>query len=381
MLGYIAYPNVGPARCALGKRRGLGGHRITSPSCARATRRASLRMSPSRPFVIACARHCHRTAVPQEQSIGVGIARHHCIHPHARRLAVSACPEIMEVRRNASWLAMATAILIGVAAMQIPRRVPRRHGALLVASGSSPSRSSGAHEKLIELLRLQRDRVCGPRDRSASSSRSPGRSSRYGQEFPMVLGRGFHLAAADFLDRSIPRDAQAARFRRRTSSSPSRRTRIASRSTPGPRASTAPTLEQRLQTWCLLYQLNHRDMRVFLDDENVRVYDDRAADARTLVTASTLMRSDPTCTSPPSSPHTTSAAELGRRAARRCRRSSRRSSSSTTLRRDDTGRGRRALRAARSAHPRRASRTQPAASAARWSPDSAKRSNPARTSS
>ena len=31
-------------------------------------------------------------------------------------------------------------------------------------------------------------------------------------------------------------------------------------------------LEQRLQTWCFLYQLQHRDMRVFRDDEHVRVY-------------------------------------------------------------------------------------------------------------
>jgi hypothetical protein len=43
-------------------------------------------------------------------------------------------------------------------------------------------------------------------------------------------------------------------------------------------------LENRLQTWCFLYQLSHNDMRVFLEDENIRVYmirhDPAASEAR-----------------------------------------------------------------------------------------------------
>jgi hypothetical protein len=31
-------------------------------------------------------------------------------------------------------------------------------------------------------------------------------------------------------------------------------------------------IERRLQTWCDLYRLSHADMRIYRDDENVRVY-------------------------------------------------------------------------------------------------------------
>jgi hypothetical protein len=93
----------------------------------------------------------------------------------------------------------------------------------------------------------------------------------YGQEFPMVLGRGFHLAAVEFLDRFDPEAEQL--------EIPTRYVFIAVEKTPHRfQINTWATqfsradIEQRLQTWCFLYQLNHRDMRVFMDDENVRVY-------------------------------------------------------------------------------------------------------------
>jgi hypothetical protein len=93
----------------------------------------------------------------------------------------------------------------------------------------------------------------------------------YGQEFPMVLGKGFHLAAADFLDRYDPEQQRL--------DIPTRYIFIAVEKTPHSfqintwkAKFSRDDLERRLQTWCFLYQLNHRDMRVFLEDEHVRVY-------------------------------------------------------------------------------------------------------------
>jgi hypothetical protein len=100
----------------------------------------------------------------------------------------------------------------------------------------------------------------------------------YGQEFPMVLGKGFHLAAADFLDRFDPEDA---RLR-----IPTKYVFIVVEKQPhrfeinswAARFSRSD-LERRLQTWCFLYQLKHRNIRVHHDDEQVRVYRIERTDA------------------------------------------------------------------------------------------------------
>lgn len=87
----------------------------------------------------------------------------------------------------------------------------------------------------------------------------------------MVLGRGFHLTAVDFLERYDPVSARL--------EIPTPYIFIAVEKTPHPfeintwaaRFSRAD-IQRRLATWCFLYQRTHRDMRVFRDDENVRVY-------------------------------------------------------------------------------------------------------------
>jgi hypothetical protein len=93
----------------------------------------------------------------------------------------------------------------------------------------------------------------------------------YGQEFPMVLNKGFHLAAVDFLETYDPADPRL--------NIPTPYIFIAVEKTPHPfEINTWATkfsradIQQRLQTWCDLYRMNHRDMRVYRDDENVRVY-------------------------------------------------------------------------------------------------------------
>lgn len=87
----------------------------------------------------------------------------------------------------------------------------------------------------------------------------------------MVLGKGFHLSASDFLERYDPAQAKL--------QIPTRYVFIAVEKNPHPfqinswaKHFSRADVERRLETWCFLYQRSHRDMRVFLEDENVRVY-------------------------------------------------------------------------------------------------------------
>jgi hypothetical protein len=180
-------------------------------------------------------------------------------------------PEIVEVRRNASWLAMALAVLLGVASVEVLRTKVARAAAIAVALvwlWRVPVAT--AHERLIgysgysstAVAVIEIERELEPFTWTLIT---------YGQEFPMVLGRGFHLAAADFLDRYDPARPKL--------DIPTPYIFIAVEKTPHPfeinswaaRFSRAD-IQRRLQTWCFLYQRTHRDMRVFHDDENVRVY-------------------------------------------------------------------------------------------------------------
>lgn len=87
----------------------------------------------------------------------------------------------------------------------------------------------------------------------------------------MVMRRGFHLSAVDFLDRYDPQSAVLP--------IPTPNVFIIVEKTAHPfQINTWATrfsrtdLEQRLQTWAHLYQVTHKNMRVFLEDESVRVY-------------------------------------------------------------------------------------------------------------
>jgi hypothetical protein len=87
----------------------------------------------------------------------------------------------------------------------------------------------------------------------------------------MVLGKGFHLAAAEFLDRYDPEAKKLDIPTPYVFIAVEKRPHHFQINTWATRFTRAD-LEQRLQTWCFLYQLQHRDMRIFHDDENVRVY-------------------------------------------------------------------------------------------------------------
>lgn len=180
-------------------------------------------------------------------------------------------PELVEARRNAAWLAMALAILLGVAAAELVR-VRIGKGVLLVLAALWLWRIPGTapHQKLINysgyggtasaVISIERD--LEPFTWTLVT---------YGQEFPMVLNKGFHLAAADFLDRYDPADPRL--------SIPTPYVFIAVEKNPHPfeintwaSRFSREEIQRRLQTWCDLYRLNHRDMQVYRDDENVRVY-------------------------------------------------------------------------------------------------------------
>jgi hypothetical protein len=194
-------------------------------------------------------------------------------------------PEIVEARRNAIWLAMSIAVLLGVAASAVAqllaravdisrrRRVAAAIPALAVVAWlftvpalfAAPLRGqiidySGYGSTALAVVKISRS--FEPYSWTLVS---------YGQEFPMVLGRGFHLSAVDFVQQFDP-----AEERLRV---PTRYVFIAVEKRPHRFQINnwavrfdRTALEERLQTWCSLYRLTHGDMRVYLDDENVRVY-------------------------------------------------------------------------------------------------------------
>jgi hypothetical protein len=267
MLGYIAYPRVGNTDVASASGAGSSAM-YYFPFLRTGDTARIITYVAITPFVIACIAIAVVLLFRRNKALAwASLATIAFLLTHiASRYGL---PEIVEVRRNASWLAMATAILIGVAAMQIPRRF-RAITAALVAVWMITVPMSGVQNKLINysgysataiaVLEIQRKHE--PFTWTLVT---------YGQEFPMVLGRGFHLAAVDFLDQYDP----AAR----KLDIPTPYVFIAVEKNPHPfqintwsARFSREDIERRLQTWCFLYQLNHRDMRVFLDDANVRVY-------------------------------------------------------------------------------------------------------------
>ena len=87
----------------------------------------------------------------------------------------------------------------------------------------------------------------------------------------MVLRRGFHLPAADFLERYDPSVT--------VTPIPTPHVFIIVEKTPHQFQVNTWSLrfsrseiEQKLQTWVYLYQTTHKNVRVFLEDQDVRVY-------------------------------------------------------------------------------------------------------------
>lgn len=269
MLGYLAYPHVGSSD--IQKASGAGSTAAYYFPFLRTGDTAHIVTYVGvTPFLLACAAIAIALLFRRNRAlVWTSLAALLFLLTHvASRFGL---PEVVEVRRNASWLAMTLAILIGVAATELVRfRAARAAIAVVLVIWMTTVPASGVHDKLVNysgygatayaVLEIQRE--LEPFTWTLVT---------YGQEFPMVLGKGFHLAAADFLDRYDPEAG--------TLAIPTEYVFIAVEKNPHHfEINTWATrfsredIERRLQTWCFLYQLHHHDMRVFLDDENVRVY-------------------------------------------------------------------------------------------------------------
>lgn len=265
MLGYIAYPNVGARDDSAA---GAGSTAAYYFPFLREGEVASIvTWVAVTPFLIACLVVAIALLIRKHYWIAGATFIFLTTHVASR----FGLPEVIEVRRNTSWLAMTLAILLGIALVELSRvKLARIATAALLALWLWRVPLEGAHEKLTNysgygatayaVLEIQRKHE--PFTWTLVT---------YGQEFPMVLGRGFHLAAAEFLDRYDPESKQLP--------IPTRYVFIAVEKVPHHfQINTWATqfsradIEQRLQTWCFLYQLNHPNMRIFMDDENVRVY-------------------------------------------------------------------------------------------------------------
>ena len=265
MLGFIAYPNVGTREVDASSAGSAAAYYfpfLREGDAARIVTWAAIT-----PFLVACLAIAVLLLFHRHYWIAAATFVFFVTHVASR----FGLPEIVEVRRNASWLAMTLAILLGIALVELARlRLARIGVAAMLAVWLWRVPGVEAHERLINYSGyhataqavLQIQRTHEPFTWTLVT---------YGQEFPMVLGRGFHLSAAEFLDRYDPEARQLA--------IPTPYVFIAVEKTPHrfqidswTATFSRADLEQRLQTWCFLYQLNHRNMRVFMDDAQVRVY-------------------------------------------------------------------------------------------------------------
>jgi hypothetical protein len=191
--------------------------------------------------------------------------------------SVLGIPEIVEVRRNVTWLALAISVLLGIAVTAAAARLPRRAyaaaPALAVVLWLVTTPNLFAESMRARLLDYSGYGATTYAVLRISQRLEPFTWTlvSYGQEYPMVLGRGFHLNGADFLEEFDPSESPLR--------IPTPHVFIAVEKTPhrfqinnwATRFDRA-AVEERLQTWCMVYGLTHRNIRVFLDDENVRIY-------------------------------------------------------------------------------------------------------------
>jgi|GEM_PF-1047413 len=176
-------------------------------------------------------------------------------------------PQLVESRRNSEWFLMSIAILIGIAAQMWKRPLAFAVLAVWLARVPLPAalkdqllNYSGYGSASLAVVEIAHKYE--PYTWTLVS---------YGQEYPMVLGRGFHVAASEFLDRYDPASPELGIPTRHvfviTERVPHRFEVLDWRS-----RFRRGEIEHRLETWCQLYQATHGDIRLFLDDGNVQVF-------------------------------------------------------------------------------------------------------------
>ena len=267
MIAYLAYPRIAAAGRDVASANGAGSAAAYYfPFLRQGEVARIVTWTAVTPFLIACLVIAVALLFRKQWFISLVVLLFFVTHIASR----FSLPEVVEVRRNASWLAMSLAILLGGGAAELMRvRAAKYVAAAMLVLWLWRVPLVSMHDKLVNYSGygatayavLEIERKLEPFTWTLIT---------YGQEFPMVLGRGFHLPAADFLDRYDPSSKLTI---------PTPFVFIAVEKTPHRFQINAwmnqfsrADVEQRLQTWCFLYQLSHKDMGVFLDDEHVRVY-------------------------------------------------------------------------------------------------------------
>src|SRR5581483_1640006 len=177
-------------------------------------------------------------------------------------------PQLVESRRNSEWFLASIAMLLGAALVQLPKAMQFLAVAVWLIRVPWPGalrdqllNYSGYGSASLAVVEIAH--TYEPFTWTLVS---------YGQEYPMVLGRGFHLAATDFLNRYDPaaRDLEI----------PTRYVFLLTERVPHrfevhdwKSKFSRTEIERRLETWCQLYRATHDDIRLFLDDGNVQVFE------------------------------------------------------------------------------------------------------------
>jgi len=176
-------------------------------------------------------------------------------------------PQIIESRRNSEWLLMSAAVLIamGVALMPRERLVAAAVAAVWLVTVPNPATLNLLNYSGYGTASLAVVEIAHKYEPFTWTLVS------YGQEFPMVLGRGFHLTAADFLEHYDPAAPDLRVPTRHVFIMVERRPHQFEVRDWRARFGRAE-IEQRLLTWCQLYRATHDNVRIFLDDGNVAVY-------------------------------------------------------------------------------------------------------------
>jgi len=178
-----------------------------------------------------------------------------------------ALPQLVESRRNSEWFLMSIAMLAGIAAQAWRREIALVTAAVWLARVPAPAslrdqllNYSGYGTASLAVVEIAHKYE--PYTWTLVS---------YGQEYPMVLGRGFHITASEFLERYDPAMPELAVPTRYifllTERVPHRFEVLDWRS-----RFRRGEIERRLETWCQLYQATHDDIRLFRDDGNVQVF-------------------------------------------------------------------------------------------------------------
>ncbi|HEX8255468.1 MAG TPA: hypothetical protein VF846_20175 [Thermoanaerobaculia bacterium] len=292
MLGFLRYRSIG-ASDGVSVSRNVGGTALyyfpflrTFAGDATGEETAYMMLTPFLIGIVIVATLLAIAAIRLREPAALWIASGTIFFVITHAASVLGIPEIVEVRRNATWLALTIAVLLGVVVAAIAARLPRRAYAIapvlaiVLWLATTPNlHSDSMRARLLDYSGYGTTAYAVLR---ISQRHQPFTWTlvSYGQEYPMVLGRGFHLNGVDFLEQFDPAESPLR--------IPTPHVFIAVEKTPhhfqinnwSTRFDRA-SVEERLQTWCMVYGLTHRDIRVFLDDENVRIYEIRKGEGRT----------------------------------------------------------------------------------------------------